>query len=226
MITALKHTIRRLRGQIIGWSIGLALYGLLMTYIYGTMFDTIDLVALMQNYPQEFMAFFGGMDRIGEPSGFLDLYFFGYMPVIVGIFAIGAGASLLVSHEEQGILDLILAHPISRSGLFWGRFPGLCLCHSHRPCRFLAELVDPCWCRGTGPALERATPSLSAPARSPAPLRSTVLVAQPALALRSPGQHAVRCTSGGQLPDSWTFQHERRPQSRRRVHASALRPGW
>jgi ABC-2 type transport system permease protein len=124
MFTPFKHTIRRLRGQIIGWSIGLALYGLLMTYIYGTMFGTIDLVALMQNYPQEFMAFFGGMDRIGEPAGFLDLYFFGYMPVIVGIFAIGAGASLLVSHEEQGILDLILAHPISRTGLFWGRFLG------------------------------------------------------------------------------------------------------
>ena len=29
-----------------------------------------------------------------------------------------------VSHEEQGILDLILAHPVSRSGLFWGRFLG------------------------------------------------------------------------------------------------------
>jgi len=124
MFTAFKHTIRRLRGQIFGWSIGLALYGFLMTYIFGTMFETIDIVALVQSYPQEMMAFFGGMDKIAEPTGFLDLYFFGYMTVIVGIFAISTGASLLVSHEEQGILDLILAHPISRTGLFWGRFLG------------------------------------------------------------------------------------------------------
>ena len=37
MFAEFKHTLRRLRGQIIGWGIGLALYGLLMV----SLFDSI-----------------------------------------------------------------------------------------------------------------------------------------------------------------------------------------
>ena len=34
MFAEFKHTLRRLRGQIIGWSIGLALYGLIRVSIF------------------------------------------------------------------------------------------------------------------------------------------------------------------------------------------------
>jgi ABC-2 type transport system permease protein len=72
------------------------------------------------------MAFFGGGDflAITTARGYVDLYYFGYMPVIVGIFAAVAGAGLLVSDEEKGLLDLVLAHPVSRTALFWGRVLG------------------------------------------------------------------------------------------------------
>ena len=43
------------------------------------------------------------------------------MTIIVGIFAVGAGAKLIVKDEEDGLLDLVLAYPKSRSALFWGR---------------------------------------------------------------------------------------------------------
>ncbi|MBK7218467.1 MAG: hypothetical protein IPH95_15790 [Candidatus Promineofilum sp.] len=36
-MTEFSHTLRRLRGQVIGWGIGLALYGLLMGGIYSTL---------------------------------------------------------------------------------------------------------------------------------------------------------------------------------------------
>jgi ABC-2 type transport system permease protein len=38
------------------------------------------------------------------------------------LFVAGVGASLLSRDEERGTLDLILAHPVSRTTLFWGRF--------------------------------------------------------------------------------------------------------
>ena len=63
--------------------------------------------------------------RHGTPLGYLDVYFFAYMHLIIGIMAIGAGAGLLAGDEEKGILDLVLAHPVSRTGLFWGRLLGL-----------------------------------------------------------------------------------------------------
>jgi ABC-2 type transport system permease protein len=125
MFAEFKHTLRRLRGQIIGWSIGLLLYGLLMTSLYGSMIETMDVTEFLQNYPQQMIDFFGMVDGMGTPKGYLDTFYLGYLPVVVGIFSIGVGASLLVGHEEKGILDLILAHPITRPGLFWGRLLGL-----------------------------------------------------------------------------------------------------
>jgi ABC-2 type transport system permease protein len=49
------------------------------------------------------------------------MYGFSMLPVIVGIFAIIAGSGLFASDEESGRMDLILAHPVGRLRLFWGR---------------------------------------------------------------------------------------------------------
>ncbi len=120
-----KHTLRRMRGQIIGWSIGVALYSLLMVFLYPTVTGIEDLTALYASFPEEMMVFFGDLMMLNTPRGYLDTYFFAYMQIIIGILAISAGASMVTGDEEKGILDLILAHPVSRTALFWGRLLGL-----------------------------------------------------------------------------------------------------
>lgn len=121
LLTEFKHTLRRLRGQILGWGIGLALYGLLM----GAMYDTVNAIEGMEemlaSYPKELWAFFGDMMNLNTPEGFFGTYFSSYIPIIVGIFAAGAAAGLLAGDEERGTLDLTLAYPVSRTGLFMGR---------------------------------------------------------------------------------------------------------
>jgi len=116
-----KHALRRLRGQIIGWSIGLGLYGLLMALMFDSVSQIEGLEQLLRSYPEEIMGFFGDLVAITTPQGYLDIYYFGYLTVIIGIFAVSAAAGLFVGDEERGTLDLILAHPVSRSALFWGR---------------------------------------------------------------------------------------------------------
>ena len=121
MFVELRYTLRRFRGQIIGWGLGLALYSLMMVSMYADIAQ-IDFAGYLDAFPQEMMAFFGdSFDAITSPHGYMDLYFFNYMTVIVGIFAVGAGAKLIVKDEEDGLLDLVLAYPKSRSALFWGR---------------------------------------------------------------------------------------------------------
>jgi len=120
-----KHTLRRMRGQIIGWSIGVALYSLLMVFLYPTVTGIEDLTTLYASFPEEMMVFFGDLMMLNTPRGYLDTYFFAYMQIIIGILAISAGASMVTGDEEKGILDLILAHPVSRTALFWGRLLGL-----------------------------------------------------------------------------------------------------
>ena len=124
MLAELKHALRRKRGQIIGWAIGLALYGLLMASMFDSIVGIEGFADLMAAYPEDLAAFFGGLTSITTPKGYLDIYYFEYMPVIIGVFAVSVGAGLLVSDEEKGTLDLILSHPVSRTALFWGRVLG------------------------------------------------------------------------------------------------------
>ncbi len=129
MLAEFKHTLRRLRGQIIGWGIGVGLYGLLMALLYPSiaemgedLFETyIDI------FPDAMLAMFENLHAITTPMGYMDVYFFSYMHLIIGIMAISSGAGLIAADEERGILDLVLAHPVSRTALFSGRLLGLAL---------------------------------------------------------------------------------------------------
>jgi ABC-2 type transport system permease protein len=126
MFAEFKHTLRRQRGSMIGWGIGLFLYSLMMVAFYssiGDMFSNLD--EMLANYPKEMLAFFPNLQAISSPAGYLDTYFFSLMHLIIGIYTIGAFSGLLTRQEEQGILDLLLAQPISRSGMFWGRVLGV-----------------------------------------------------------------------------------------------------
>ena len=125
MWTEYKNTLRKLRGAIIAWSIGLVLYDWMMSSFYSSIIDMADeFVILLESYPKEFIAFFPSIREFGSPIGYLDTYFSGYMTLIIGIFAVGTGAKLLVGDEENGILDLLIAYPISRTQFLWGRVLG------------------------------------------------------------------------------------------------------
>ncbi len=124
MITIFRHSLSRSIGQIIGWGIALALVGLYGMLLYDTLVEPQakqQFEQLIASYPPELMTFFGDMSQMFTSGGYLDTLFFSYIPVIIGIFAIITCAGLLAGDEEKGILDLILAHPISRITLFYGR---------------------------------------------------------------------------------------------------------
>ena len=125
MMTPFRYTLRRMRGQTLGWGLGLALLGMLIIPFDGVFTeDQAQFLAMLESYPPEFLAFFGDASdpsAITTPRGFLQYYFFSMVPVLAGIFALGAGSGLLAKDEEHGRLDLILAHPVSRAAFFFGR---------------------------------------------------------------------------------------------------------
>lgn len=126
MMVELKHTLRRLRGPIIGWTAGIGIYGLLMAFFYPSMVGLGDMTdEFIAMFPEAIFGFFENLYIIGTPMGYLDVYYFSYLHLVIGILAVSAGAGLLAGDEERGILDLVLAHPVSRTGLFFGRLLGL-----------------------------------------------------------------------------------------------------
>lgn len=122
MRTIFLHSLNRLWGQILGWGLSLAALGAFLVGFYDSIASQqAQLIEMMQAYPPELMAMFGAMEDLGSPAGFLNIEFFSYMPIIAGIFAVLIGSGLLVGDEESGTLDLVLAHPVTRTGYFWGR---------------------------------------------------------------------------------------------------------
>jgi len=124
MITIFANSLSRFRGQILGWGVSLGLLAGFMTLFYDTIAEQKEnYTQLMAGYPKELLAFFATSDvmQMFTPAGYLNLEFFSYMTIIIGIFVVMAGSGLLAGDEENGTLDLILAHPVSRSVLFVGR---------------------------------------------------------------------------------------------------------
>ncbi|KAF0107208.1 MAG: putative ABC transporter permease [Anaerolineaceae bacterium] len=122
MTAVILHMLRRSTGAILGWGLSLALLGFYLMQFYDTLADQRAMIEqLISQYPPELMAFFGGGENAFSPQGYLSMEFFSIIPVVIGIYAILSGCSLLLGDEEAGILDLLLAHPISRSRFFLGR---------------------------------------------------------------------------------------------------------
>ncbi len=125
MLTEFRNTLRRSRGAIIGWGLSLGALGYFMMGFYDTLVEQrSSLEQLLANYPPEFMAFFGSTEDMFSPAGYLSVEFFALMPVVLGIFAVTAGSSLITGDEEGGILDLVMSYPVNRSSLFFGRLLG------------------------------------------------------------------------------------------------------
>ena len=124
MFTVIRYSLRKSRGAIIGWGIGLAALAIMMGSLFDMMVGSNEMMDVMNAYAAtmpEFAEIFN-LGAMNTPIGWLDVEYFSFLPLIIGLFAAGAGASLLASDEEGGTLDLILAHPVSRTTRFWGRF--------------------------------------------------------------------------------------------------------
>jgi len=123
LFTIFKNTLQRNLWQLLGWGLTLSLVTLSLTLLYKPMVaQQSQLNSLMQAYGSNFMAFFGGTLDVLSPGGYLDFGYFSYIPIIAGIFSLLVGSGLILVDEERGTLDLVLAHPVSRTALFWGRF--------------------------------------------------------------------------------------------------------
>jgi ABC-2 type transport system permease protein len=166
MWAVLRQALGRGWGQVLGWGLSLAvLAGYLMKFFDVFAQQQESMLALLESYPKELVAFFGDMANMFTPAGFLHVELFSYLPLVLGIQAILGGSGLLAADEESGVMDLVLAHPVSRWALFAGRLAGFLA--------VLAGILALCWAgmligqRGTSiafSALELARPfaSLSA----------------------------------------------------------------
>jgi ABC-2 type transport system permease protein len=125
MLTIWSYTLARFRGQVLGWGAGLFLLGLLSLLRSEMILENREQIQLLlKGSAGKLIAMVTDLEKLTSPEGILSLSFFAYMPLILGVFAVLAGSGLLAADEEAGTLDLVLAHPLSRTALFAGRLLG------------------------------------------------------------------------------------------------------
>lgn len=109
-------TLRGYWVAIVGWGGGLGLLAYAMLLAYATQFNTPQQRQEFAFLAEKFR-FFAEPVSVTTPAGFVTWRTFGFLPVLLGIWAALAGARLTRREEERGALDIVLAQPRSR-----GRF--------------------------------------------------------------------------------------------------------
>ena len=123
----LVQTLRERRRSLLWWALGLAALVLLNVAFYPSVRDDEALENYAKDLPESVRALFaGGELDLTSPAGYLNSQIFALTaPLLLLIFAIGAGAGVVAGEEERGTLDLLLAHPIRRRAYVVQRFLGL-----------------------------------------------------------------------------------------------------
>lgn len=118
-MTAIAHrALRDRRRALIWWSLGSALYALVIIAAYPAVKDQTQLNDLMKDYPPELIAIFSGGETsldITAVADYLNSQLLSFLlPILLSILAIGFGASTLAGEEEAGTLELLLSYPVRR----------------------------------------------------------------------------------------------------------------
>jgi ABC-2 type transport system permease protein len=107
MVNLLKHELRSRLGAIVGWGIGLVLFGSMYTSIFPEVSEEMAGLADLSIYQAM------GIE-IGSFEGFIGSTVVLFIPIILGIYAILTSTQTLAGEEEGGTLELVLAMPLSR----------------------------------------------------------------------------------------------------------------
>ena len=107
-------TLRDLRGQIIVWSVGVAVIGAANVLIFPTIQGIPGLVSFMENLPPIFQSMAGDLSTMVTPVGFLRIKMFDPLPLLLAIFAVTHGAQALAGELEGKTIDILLSQPVRR----------------------------------------------------------------------------------------------------------------
>ena len=107
MFNLLKHELRSRWGAILGWGVGLFLFGAMYTAIFPEMAEEMASLADLSIYQAM------GIE-MGTFEGFIGSTVVLFVPIILGIYVITASTQTLAGEEDGGTLEVVLAMPLHR----------------------------------------------------------------------------------------------------------------
>jgi ABC-2 type transport system permease protein len=119
MLTIIRWELWQRRWALVWWSIGAAvLIGLDMLLYLSVKDQSAELAQVYKNLSPTFRALFSDNADFLSAAGFLSArVYYLLLPLLLSVFTIGLGSSLIARDEQQGTLELLLARPVSRTKL-------------------------------------------------------------------------------------------------------------
>lgn len=116
-------TLRMRRWYITWWSIGSTLFVGLELGLYPSFKNqTAALNQSLSQLPPAVKSLIGDNGNYFSPENYLNSrVFYLVLPIVFAILLIGLGSSLLAKDEDDGTLELLLARPISRAKVLFGK---------------------------------------------------------------------------------------------------------
>jgi ABC-2 type transport system permease protein len=118
--SVLRKSVRDQRRALFFWAVGLV--GLIGMYvgIYPSMRGSTGYSDIIDKMPESLRALFvaSGVGDVTTGPGFLYVELLSFMaPMLVLLYAVGAGSGAVAGEESRRTLDLLLASPVSRTRL-------------------------------------------------------------------------------------------------------------
>ena len=124
--TVFTKTLRDQRRTLLWWALGLAGAVVLYTSFWPSVRDNAaQFDRYLQNLP-DFMKNLIGENDFSTPAGYLQTELFTFLaPILMIVYAVGAGARAIAGEEEAGSLDLLLSVPIRRRRVLVDKFAAM-----------------------------------------------------------------------------------------------------
>lgn len=125
----LSYQLKAKRKSLLYFSLGLFIWGFLITALYPTI-QGIDVFSdYWGQFPDTLKNLFGGHEiNILKPEGYITLeYYQMFIPIILAAFAFGMAAFCVIKARENGSLEILLTHPMERWRYALTSFSAICI---------------------------------------------------------------------------------------------------
>ena len=112
--TIFARALREERGALIGWTIGVVAFCLVMLSIFPSIHGNVNFSKLLDAYTEALRKMFQ-VENYTTGPGYLRAEVFSFVaPLLLTLFAVLWGSDLAAGEEERRTIDLLLANPVSR----------------------------------------------------------------------------------------------------------------
>jgi ABC-2 type transport system permease protein len=119
--TVLTKTLWEVRRSLLGWALSIAAVGGMYAAFWPTI-NTPEMQQAMASYPQALLEAMNYTD-LASAIGYVGSAVYGLLAAaLIAVFTIANGARAVAGDEEDGLLELLLAHPIGRARVALERF--------------------------------------------------------------------------------------------------------